>query len=101
MPNWCNTSNSSARCANRTGAAKRHDRLPCRAGPRAGVLAPHGARPPPTAVNAGDEPVTLTLPWDGTLAEDTLSHQEFFCGNGLLRLTLEPYGTMLLTQPQE
>ncbi len=23
------------------------------------------------------------------------------CGNGLLRLTLEPYGTMLLTQPQE
>ena len=54
-----------------------------------------------TAVNAGDEPVTLTLPWDGTLAEDALSHQEFFCGNGLLRLTLEPYGTMLLTQPQE
>ena len=54
-----------------------------------------------TAVNAGDEPVTLTLPWDGTLAEDALSHQEFFCGDGLLRLTLEPYGTMLLTQPQE
>ena len=54
-----------------------------------------------TAVNAGDEPVTLTLPWDGTLAEDALSHQEFFCGNGLLCLTLEPYGTMLLTQPQE
>ena len=54
-----------------------------------------------TAVNACDEPVTLTLPWDGTLAEDALSHQEFFCGNGLLRLTLEPYGTMLLTQPQE
>ena len=54
-----------------------------------------------TAVNAGDEPVTLTLPWDGTLAEDALSHQEFFCGNGLLRLTLEPYGTMLLTLPQE
>ena len=54
-----------------------------------------------TAVNAGDELVTLTLPWDGTLAEDALSHQEFFCGNGLLRLTLEPYGTMLLTQPQE
>ena len=38
---------------------------------------------------------------DGTLAEDALSHQEFFCGDGLLRLTLEPYGTMLLTQPQE
>ena len=54
-----------------------------------------------TAVNAGDEPVTLTLPWDGTLAEDALSHQEFFCGDGLLCLTLEPYGTMLLTQPQE
>lgn len=54
-----------------------------------------------TAVNAGDEPATLTLPWDGTLAEDALSHQEFFCGNGLLRLTLEPYGTMLLTESQE
>ena len=54
-----------------------------------------------TAVNAGDEPATHTLPWDGTLAEDALSHQEFFCGNGLLRLTLEPYGTMLLTESQE
>ena len=54
-----------------------------------------------TAVNAGDEPVTLTLPWDGTLAEDALSHQEFFCGDGLLCLTLEPYGTMLLTESQE
>ena len=26
-----------------------------------------------TAVNAGDEPVTLTLPWDGTLAERRLT----------------------------
>ena len=51
-----------------------------------------------TAVNAGSEPVTLTLPWDAPLALDVLSQQEFFCGDGLLRLTLEPYGTMLLTE---
>ena len=51
-----------------------------------------------TAVNAGSEPVTLTLPWDAPLALDVLSQQEFFCGDGLLRLTLEPYGTMLLIE---
>ena len=55
----------------------------------------------PTAVNAGGETATPTLPWDDTLAEVALSPQEFFCGNGLPRLTLEPYGTTLLTQPQE
>ncbi len=54
-----------------------------------------------TAVNAGAEAVTLTLPWDAALAEDALSHQAFFCGDGMLRLTLEPYGAMLLTEPQD
>ena len=53
-----------------------------------------------TVVNAGEEVVTLTLPWDAALAEDALSHQAFFCGDGMLRLTLEPYGAMLLTEPQ-
>ena len=54
-----------------------------------------------TAVNAGAEAVTLTLPWDAALAEDALSHQAFFCGDGMLRLTLEPYSAMLLTEPQD
>ena len=54
-----------------------------------------------TVVNAGEEVVTLTLPWDAALAEDALSHQSFFCGDGMLRLTLEPYGAMLLTEPQD
>ena len=54
-----------------------------------------------TVVNAGEEVVTLTLPWDAALAEDALSHQAFFCGDGMLRLTLEPYGAMLLTEPQD
>ena len=54
-----------------------------------------------TVINAGEEVVTLTLPWDAALAEDALSHQAFFCGDGMLRLTLEPYGAMLLTEPQD
>ena len=42
----------------------------------------------------------LCLPF-AALAEDALSHQAFFCGDGMLRLTLEPYGAMLLTEPQD
>ena len=52
-----------------------------------------------TAVNAGAEEVSLTLPWDGALAMDALTRQQFFCGDGLLRVTLEPYGALLLTHP--
>ena len=53
-----------------------------------------------TAVNAGDAPVTLSLPWGAPLAQDALTRQSFFCGDGLLRLTLEPYGAVLLTSPE-
>ena len=96
--NWCNTSNSSARCG------RSHEAL------QSGTIVYHAAQGRAlafsrrtehdhclTAVNAGDEPVARS-PFRGTasLAEDALSRQEFFCGNGLLRLTLEPYGTMLL-----
>lgn len=52
-----------------------------------------------TAVNTGAEPLALTLPWDGPLAVDALTRQQFFCGGDLLHLTLEPYGALLLTQP--
>ena len=30
---------------------------------------------------------------------DALTRQQFFCGDGLLRVTLEPYGALLLTHP--
>ena len=53
-----------------------------------------------TAVNAGDAPVTLSLPWDAPLAQDALTRQSFFCCDGVLRLTLEPYGAVLLVEPE-
>ncbi len=53
-----------------------------------------------TAVNAGTETLSLTLPWDAPLAVDALTQQQFFCTGGLLRLTLEPYGALLLTPPE-
>lgn len=54
-----------------------------------------------TAVNAGAEPLTLTLPWEGTLAIDALTQQRFFCRDGILRLTLEPFGALLLTEGEK
>ncbi len=53
-----------------------------------------------TAVNAGGEPASLTLPWDAPLAQDALTRQSFFCCDGVLRLTLEPYGAVLPTSPE-
>ena len=53
-----------------------------------------------TAVNAGEQSAALTLPWDAPLAQDALTRQFFFCGDGLLRLTLEPYGAMLLVEAE-
>lgn len=53
-----------------------------------------------TVLNAGVEPIALTLPWSGSLAVDALTQQEFFCADGQLHLTLEPYGALLLTQPE-
>ena len=53
-----------------------------------------------TAVNAGEQSAALTLPWDAPLAQDALTRQSFFCGDGLLRLTLEPYGAVLLVEPE-
>ena len=53
-----------------------------------------------TAVNAGEQSAALTLPWDAPLAQDALTRQSFFCCDGVLRLTLEPYGAVLLTSPE-
>ena len=54
-----------------------------------------------TAVNAGEQSAVLTLPWDAPLAQDALTRQSFFCCDGLLRLTLEPYGAALLVEPEK
>ena len=53
-----------------------------------------------TAVNAGEQSAVLTLPWDAPLAQDALTRQSFFCCDGVLRLTLEPYGAVLLVAPE-
>ena len=52
------------------------------------------------AVNAGEQSAALTLPWDAPLAQDALTRQSFFCCDGVLRLTLEPYGAVLLVEPE-
>ena len=49
-----------------------------------------------TVLNAGDTPVTLSLPWDGELATDTLTSQQFLPQNGALRLTLGARDGLLL-----
>ena len=42
------------------------------------------------ALNAGDEALTLTLPWPRGTAEDGLTGQRFLAVNGQLRLSLPP-----------
>ena len=49
-----------------------------------------------TVLNAGDAPVTLSLPWGGELATDALTSQQFLPQNGTLRLTLGARGGLLL-----
>lgn len=49
-----------------------------------------------TVLNAGDTPVTLSFPWDGELATDTLTSQQFLPQNGALRLTLGARDSLLL-----
>ena len=50
------------------------------------------------AVNAGDEPAAVDLPWETALARDALGGQAFLAENGRLRLTLAPYDALLLTE---
>ncbi len=50
------------------------------------------------AVNAGDEPQTVTLPWERDLARDALGAQSFLAESGRLRLTLAPRDVLLLTE---
>ena len=48
------------------------------------------------ALNAGDEVLTLTLPWPGGMAEDGLTGQRFLAVNGQLRLSLPPLDGVIL-----
>lgn len=48
------------------------------------------------AANAGEQPVTLTLPWDKTLARELLTGQQFFADGGVLHLRLDPREGVLL-----
>ena len=48
------------------------------------------------AMNAGMQPLELSIPWAGALAKDALTGQHFFARNGMLRLTLPPVGGVLL-----
>ena len=50
-----------------------------------------------TVVNASAEPHPLTLPWPVGQALDRLTGQAFPAENGVLSLTLPPYGGLLLT----
>ena len=48
------------------------------------------------ALNAGDEALTLTLPWPRGTAEDGLTGQRFLAVNGQLRLSLTPLDGVVL-----
>lgn len=48
------------------------------------------------AMNAGVQPLELSIPWSGALAKDALTGQHFFARNGMLRLALPPVGGVLL-----
>ncbi len=48
------------------------------------------------ALNAGDTPLDLQLPWQGSRARDALSGQEFWVQDGLIHLRLPPCSGMIL-----
>lgn len=49
-----------------------------------------------TVLNAGDTPIALSLPWDGALATDALTAQQFLPQDGVLHLTLGAHDGLLL-----
>ncbi len=49
------------------------------------------------ALNAGSEPLEVSLPWRKPLAQDALTHQQFFAQDGFLRIAIPPiYGFILV-----
>lgn len=60
------------------------------------ILRQSGAERTLTALNAGDAPAELALPWADTVACSALDGQAFFVPDGVLRLTLPPVSGMIL-----
>ena len=56
----------------------------------------HGTEHTVTALNAGDTPLELTLPWDGRLCIDAVTGQQFLSQNGTVHLTLPPLDGVIL-----
>ena len=48
------------------------------------------------ALNTGETPVEMVLPWAGPLATDALTGQQFYVWEGALRVILPPQEGMLL-----
>ena len=48
------------------------------------------------ALNAGDEALTLTLPWGASIASDALTGQQFLVAGGQLRVSLPPLDGLML-----
>ena len=49
-----------------------------------------------TALNAGDEPLDLTIPWDASIAVDAITGQKYCVRDGLLHLYLPARGGKIL-----
>ena len=49
-----------------------------------------------TALNAGDEPLELTIAWDAPSATDAITGQKYCVRDGLLHLYLPAQGGKLL-----
>ena len=56
----------------------------------------HGTERTVTALNAGDTPLELTLPWAGRLCIDAVTGQQFLSQDGTVRLTLPPLDGVIL-----
>ena len=56
----------------------------------------HGTERTVTALNAGDTPLELTLPWDGRLCIDAVTGQQFLSQSSTVRLTLPPLDGVIL-----
>ena len=48
------------------------------------------------ALNTGERPVDMELPWSAPMAEDALTGQRFLAERGRLRLTVPPQEGLLL-----
>ncbi len=60
------------------------------------ILRQHGDETVMAALNAGDEVLTLTLPWPRGTAEDGVTGQRFLAVSGQLRIALPPLDGVIL-----